>query len=229
MNNTLNNGLRLLETLAGQGRPATLASLAQELDLPRSHVHRLLQSWKAVGYVQQVEGKRYAIDLGPLVLSNSLLASHPIRLAALPILQEASNRTGDDWILCASHGDRIITLAGAYVGRPLHAGVIPGHRMDPTRTATGRCRLAFDPTFEELHPRALDLQELEEIRDRGFAKKIPGDILGFAAPLGEGVPAYFIGTSGSRESMEARGERSIVADLLQQRHRLNHVIQGDVP
>ena len=64
MNNTLINGLRLLELLARADAPMGITELAQSLSLVKSNVHRLLQALIDLGYVRQLsEDKRYCASI----------------------------------------------------------------------------------------------------------------------------------------------------------------------
>ncbi|MEP5718578.1 MAG: helix-turn-helix domain-containing protein, partial [Alphaproteobacteria bacterium] len=52
MNNTLVNGMALLEVLAHSDRALGVSELAARVDLGKSNAHRLLQTLTELGYVR---------------------------------------------------------------------------------------------------------------------------------------------------------------------------------
>ena len=117
MNNTLANGLTLLAFLSGTAEAYSVTELAQHLDLPKSHVHRLLQTLVGMGYCLQDEDRRYRIGLEPLVISKALLAHHPLRQVARVHLHRVAEATGLDTLIAIPHrASTALVLGVAYPG-----------------------------------------------------------------------------------------------------------------
>ena len=74
MNNTLHNGLKILEFLATNAEAISIKEIAEHFQLPNSHVCRLLKSLTELGYAEQIPGSRkYRISLKILNLANARL------------------------------------------------------------------------------------------------------------------------------------------------------------
>jgi IclR family transcriptional regulator, KDG regulon repressor len=239
MNSTLTEGLRILELLASSAQPHALGELAQRLDLPKSRVHRLLQTWRDAGYVEQDEDRRYRIGLAPLALSHAWLARNPLRQAALPILHEGSQATGLDWVLVLRHRDAVLVAAGIYPdGRRLDAASSLGARLSLHASASGKCLLAWLDDAERarllaahppqpITPRTLTTREALDadaalVRRRGWAwnDSENGEGVGsLAVALDASAPTAFLGLSGPRAVVAARVE-DLSRQLLSLRDRL---------
>lgn len=240
MNNTLSNGVRLLEHLAATAQAHGLGEVAQALDLPKSHVHRLLRSWCELGYVEQAPDRRYRIGLGPLVLSQALLAHHHLRAAALPVLHEGCQTTGLDWVLAQRHRDQVLIVAALYPdGRRLDPASSIGSRLSLHASASGKCLLTWldpeerrhllnDHPLEQLTARTLtSLDALERdaaaARARGWAwndGESSDGVASLAVPIpGATAPTFFLGLAGPRGVVAARVD-DLAKHLMAQRDRL---------
>lgn len=139
MNNTLANGLQLLATLATTAEAHSVTELAQRLELPKSHVHRLLQTLVESGYAIQDADRRYRIGMEPLAISKALLANHPLRQLARPHLHRLAEATGMDAIVSIPHRNGgALVLAGVYPnGEQRDLATAIGNRLGFPGTATG--------------------------------------------------------------------------------------------
>lgn len=96
MNNTLRNGMNLLELLAGTVEPHSLTDLAKEMKLPKSHIFRLLKTFREMGYVEQDKERRYFISLKMLMLGNVCLRRMTIRIRLRPFLYKLAGELNRD-------------------------------------------------------------------------------------------------------------------------------------
>ncbi len=164
MNSTLHNGLRVLMQLAESPASHGVSELAEALDLPKSHAHRLLQTLVENRYVEQDASRRYRIGIGALRLGHALLRDVPIRRVALPTLQKLARSTGWAASLAMPFGDEAICVAYASPD----GGVRPvaetlGAVLVPHASASGKLLLAWRPEAER-----------EEVLGRlGFASRGP--------------------------------------------------------
>lgn len=92
MNNTLAQGLDLLELLSESAEPHTVTSLARHFGLAKSQVCRVLKTLVASGYVEQDARRRYRISVKVLTLGNATLRRLVVRERARPYMR----RLGED-------------------------------------------------------------------------------------------------------------------------------------
>lgn len=143
MNSTLANGLSLLMVLAGRPRAHSVSELARELDLPKSHVHRLLQTLVENQYVEKDAQRQYAIGIGALRLGHALLKDIPIRQRALPHMRTMAQETGFSLTLALPLGMQAITVAHvSHDGEIRSTDETLGTVLDPVTSACGKLFLA---------------------------------------------------------------------------------------
>lgn len=172
MNNTLANGLTLLAHLSRTAEPHSLTAIAEALRLPKSHVHRLLQTLVETGYAAQDADRRYRIGLRPLEISSALLSHHPLRRLALPLLHDAAAATGLDAILAVpADGVGLIVAAVSPGGRQRDPAAALGHRLGCPDTATGKLLACLIDGFADTS--AVPERERAAIRRTGTAIRDP--------------------------------------------------------
>ena len=139
MNNTLANGMRVLDALARRVGASSVTCLAQDLGLPKSHVHRLLQTLVDGGYAVQDPDRRYRVGLGVLRTANSVLETLPVRQFILPPLRDLADERGLDTGLVGWFGQRIIIIAADYShGRRKDLNTNVGRELPLHATAAGK-------------------------------------------------------------------------------------------
>lgn len=173
MNNTLANGLTLLAHLASTAEAFSVTELAQHLDLPKSHVHRLLQTLVDQGYALQDDDRRYRVGLEPLVISSALLHHHPLRNIARPHLHALATDSGMNAIIAIPYRNSSgLVIAVSYpAGVPSDPAAAIGGRLFFPTTATGNLFAATVPGFANTS--AMDPQVLAAIRQHDYALKSP--------------------------------------------------------
>ncbi len=216
-NRTLVNGLRLLEFMAGSDRPYSVAELAREFSLPKSHVHRLLQTLVALGYVRRPRDSRlYAVDVQVFALAAALADHHPLRVAAGPTLRWLAGH-GQAATLCVWHRDRPMSLAhDTRDGVPL-PGFSLGRFFHVHASATGKlfaALLRVDPVaLERITPNTITtrrgwLAEARRIRRDDLAvNRCENNVTAwsFAVPIrsAQGELLAAVGLRVAREAAEA--------------------------
>lgn len=225
MDKTVAKGMAVLELLARADGPVRLAAIAQQLDLQKSNVHRLLNTLLALGFVaQEAETGRYMPTLKLWELGVGVLQSHPARRAAAPYMQELHRATSETVSLTVLDGDEVLYLDKLLSPRPLRFSTRPGSRAPAAMTPSGKAMLADAPDARAVlertkarwsRARDLDvdaaLAELEQIRRQGYAVSegdgSPG-VLGIAAAIPGDGPKAAITVSGpaNRISEKKRGE-----------------------
>jgi IclR family acetate operon transcriptional repressor len=140
----------LLEALAASGGEAALASLASQTDLAVPTAHRLLGTLHHLGYVRQLEDRRYALGAGLIGLGRQAVPQ--VAEAAIPLLtglEEAFHETAN---LAVLDGD-LVLYAGQVASRQrMRMFTEVGRRVLPHSTGVGKAMLS---TMPESHVRAL--------------------------------------------------------------------------
>jgi DNA-binding IclR family transcriptional regulator len=117
--------LRMLETLASQPEGLPLSGIADELEVPRSAAHRLLNELVRCGYVRQVRAQGdYALTTKLPAIGLAFLGAAGIVDVAQPIIDRLAETSGELVRLAIVDGDRLTFVAKAQ-------GARYGLRYDP--------------------------------------------------------------------------------------------------
>ncbi|OGV55291.1 MAG: hypothetical protein A2X45_15465 [Lentisphaerae bacterium GWF2_50_93] len=103
MNNTLQNGMSIMEFLSGSTEAHSVKELSDRMKLPKSHICRLLKTLKDIGYVEQNDDRKYFISLKILCLSNGCLRRMGTRTRVRPFLYKLANELGREIYLQIPH------------------------------------------------------------------------------------------------------------------------------
>jgi len=178
---TLDRGIRVLETLAEVARPMAVGEVALALGMHRSIVYRILRTLEDHRLVMRLGNGSYDLGLGLPVLARGV--SRTLHAAATPDLAELANDTAMTAFLAVADRDECVTLL-TVEPRHSHAHVAyrPGGRHPIDRGAPGIALLAGGP------PSAAERPEVTQARREGFARShsevIPGMSSVAAAVLG---------------------------------------------
>ena len=176
---------QLIEQLASHPAGASLQRLAQETDLAKSTVHRLLASLVGLGYAAQEPGTgRYRLTLKMFELSSGIVNSMEIMDVAKAHLERLSQRTGEAVHLVLRDGWDIIYIYKTESG-PMRMASRVGLRSPLYCTGVGKAILACLPPQEadeiwrhstprKLTEKTITTQEelnrqLEQVRSQGYA------------------------------------------------------------
>ncbi len=146
MNNTLFNGLKVLEWLAETGAHHAIKDVAAALELPNSHVHRLLQTLKEAGYVTQDKKRRYGVSLQVLMLSQACLKRLRLRDQLRPYLRQLAEKTnGSGFLSVPVHGRPLVVDVFHSMHTERDAMLSIGELMPLHSSASGRVCAVFQP------------------------------------------------------------------------------------
>jgi DNA-binding IclR family transcriptional regulator len=221
---SVDRAARILKALASGPRRLGVSELADRLELTRPTVHGLLQTLQAHGFVEQDrDSEKYQLGAGLLQLGNSYLDLNELRGRSLVHAERLATRTGNAVRVGVMHGATVVIVH--HVFRPDSAFQVleVGAELPVHASALGKAMLAFAPpefvgdvtaeltklTSRTLGARALR-EELEAIRERGFARERDEAVLGessIAAPIFDnaGVAVGAIGVVGDTELILPRG------------------------
>lgn len=108
---SINRSLQILEALANHNRGLTIAELVEELDLNKSTIHRILQTFVAWGYIVKDEKtKRYRLGMKVIDLSYQYLGGLELKTEALPFMEILQQQTGQFAHLALLVGDEVVYL-----------------------------------------------------------------------------------------------------------------------
>lgn len=136
--------LDIFELLRDAGRPLTLTTISQELDIPKSSLHALMLTLTDRRYLEKDKvSQRYR--LGPALIT---LAGHTQEVADLidvaeTDLDDLSQESGESISLAVLEGQEVVFVhkkASSHVVRVVHP---VGTRLPAHATALGKCLLAF--------------------------------------------------------------------------------------
>jgi IclR family acetate operon transcriptional repressor len=177
--------LSLLEAIAAQGEPVTLAELTETLGLAKATTHRLANQLVDLRYLERTpDAKRYAVGPRLAGLATGALrgaVSWGPRRAILRELVETLNETCNITVL---DGGELVYLDRVESAWPLQVRLHVGSRVPLHCTASGKLFLAFGPEkvvqglfraggLKRHTPRTLVepdalLKALKDVRTRGF-------------------------------------------------------------
>lgn len=227
-NHTLTNGLRVLERVARTHRDFSIAELATELALPRSHVHRLLRTLVEAGYLaQDADTRKYRSDYHVLALAGPFAENLPLRVRGGPVLRKLSNDGRCASYLAVLHqGAPLVVMSDLYRGKPAAHTLGLGSRLNRHASAFGKLfvalkRLPIEASeLKRLTPATITTlrelrAELETIRARGYSvnrRENNAELYSFAAPV-RGATDELLGAIGAAvpvKQVETRGEEHFI-------------------
>ena len=245
---TVVKALRVLETLAASDRPRSVAELADELELSKSNVYRLLDTLHEADYVSRVNGRStFELSLKMWHLGAKVTARLDIKAEALPYLSELRDKTQETARLTVLHGHHGVCIEQVETEHPMRVQTPIGGALLLYCSATGKAMLAYQPeplidevgaslhAFTPLTIRTREalLAELAQIRKDGFAinrgERVSG-VCGVAAPVfnSRGTVAASIGISGPVARLNHRTLRNFGPLLRDVARRLSHDLGAHV-
>lgn len=141
----LGKGLHVLQALASGDGPMRLSRLAEQLDMQKSSVHRVLRVLIDAGFVaQDTDSGLYAPTLKVWELGTAVVSALPIKQAATSVLQELHRTTSETVSLTILDGDDVLYLDKIVAPRPVGFTTRVGSRIPAPLTASGRAMLAYE-------------------------------------------------------------------------------------
>jgi len=232
--------LAILELLSQQGQGMELAAVAEQLNLPKSAAHRLLNDLLKAGYVRQTrELGEYMLTTKIISMGLTYLSKSGVVDVAQPLIDRLAEQTGELVRLAVIDGDRLTWVARAQ-------GARQGLRYDPDMGSIARLScsssgwawlstlsedaalsliaqqgLGLPQDFGPNAPSTLQavLQALHDTRDNGFALTqetyTPG-LNAMAAPVGLSgqLPMGTISIAGPAARLTRERMLSFAPDLL---------------
>ncbi|MBX3568054.1 MAG: IclR family transcriptional regulator [Rhizobiaceae bacterium] len=232
MDKTLLKGLAMIEALANSRNPRGVSDLAEEMDLTKSNVHRVLKTLESAGYVAQLPATgRYKLSLKLWELGSKLISRLELKREALDVMERLSDSSRETVHLSILDGAEVIYIDKIDSPEPIRAYSTIGGRAPAYAVATGKALLAFrqpDPVGQlEIVPftpntvrNAKELStELGRIRAQGYAINTGewrDGVSGVAAPIygPDGVVEAAIGISGPTIRFKPKRVKLLVEEVV---------------
>ena len=200
---TLERAIALLERVARAGRPVSLAVLTEELDLPKTTVHRVLQQMEERGLVRRDMGRdRYVVGARLSRLAFDALKASFFATPGHAILEELVNELGETCNIGVLEGRSVVYIDRVECNWPLRLQEQSVTHRPAHCTAIGKLLLAYRPArarqafsqrgplqrFTETtitEPEALEA-EFKRIRAQGHAindQEYQLGLIGIAVPV----------------------------------------------
>lgn len=140
---TLVNGIKILRVVAAG--PCRLNDIVEATGLSRSTAHRLVQTWKATGFLRDETDGRLA--LGPSLMELGFRAEESISLQSIarPILLDLVQEVGDTIHLAVEENNTALYLDKIHGTRNVEIRSWPGCHMPLTYTGIGKALLLYAP------------------------------------------------------------------------------------
>ncbi len=183
---SLERGLRVIETIAAFGGSASASVIARKTGLPRSTAHHLLRSLITFGYlVQDGEAQPYKLAPRLFQLTGPAWTQQQLAEISIPFLDELSRRTGEGTSLAILRAGVVSVVAKRDSEGPVRVVQEVGTIRPIYCTAVGKLLAAWLPEqeldgiigrtgFERMTANTItDIsalkQELARVRANGFA------------------------------------------------------------
>jgi DNA-binding IclR family transcriptional regulator len=194
---TVGKALGVLTLLGEYPRGATAGQIAEAAGYPFSTAYRLLNTLVDAGFATyDPQEKRYGLGLRIYQLGQKVAHQRGFEGAAVPVLQQLTDLTGESSILAVLDGDRFLTVHKVD-GPQFRITTDPGDRGPLHTSSLGKALLAFaDPATREHLLETVDLtprtehsvtdrdelrHQIEQVHRQGWAGQSEENDIGMAA------------------------------------------------
>jgi IclR family pca regulon transcriptional regulator len=167
---SLDRGLRVLQSFGVDRRPMTLSDIAKATSLPRATARRILMTLQKSGFVSGDE-RLFSLTPRVLLLASAYLASNQINTVMQPLMDEVSTKAKEFCSLALLDGDEVVFVARASPTRVFSSGIEIGHRLPAFCTSVGRVllgRLSNDELAATIDAMPIKPQTPETIVDKSL-------------------------------------------------------------
>ena len=143
---TLDRGLRVIQSFGIDRRPMTLSDLSKSVNLPRATVRRILMTLVRSGFVVGDE-RLFSLTPRVLLLASAYLTSNQINTVMQPLMDEVASKAKEVCSLAILDGEEVVFIARSSPARVFSTGLDIGYRLPAFCTSVGRVllgRLAND-------------------------------------------------------------------------------------
>lgn len=224
------NVLDLLEYFAREQKPASLAELSAQFGWPRSSTFNLIQTLVERGFLYEPKPRGGFYPTGRwLALAQEVSSAEPLPKAALALLRDLAESTGETVWIAAPSGQHVIMLSVIQSAQAVRYTAEPGKRVPIHGTASGQAimsQMSASQTnsilrkavFERFGPGTpMSVEEVEEritisLRRGSFqsASAFSRDLGGISVPLVLGGRIFALTVAGPLFRIQDRMEETAV-------------------
>ena len=194
--------LALLDRLAAQREPMSLAQLTAELALPKSSVHGLCNTLMSFGYLRRQPDGAFLIGPRVMSLAEAFVSGTDVAQEFSALWADAGAAPEETVVLSVLNGTDALYVAVRNSARPLGLAFNVGMRLPAYLSGSGKAMLAYQTPdavrkifADGLHthltrkgPRELEslLKELAQTRKRGYSvddETVREGVYSFGAPV----------------------------------------------
>src|SRR6202000_2386874 len=138
---SLDRGLRVLQSFAIDRRPMTLSDLAKVTNLPRATTRRILMTLQKAGFVAG-DDRLFSLTPRVLTLASAYLTSNQINTVMQPLMDDVSAKAKEVCSLAILDSDEAVFIARSSPARVFSTGLDVGYRLPLFCTSVGRVLLS---------------------------------------------------------------------------------------
>jgi IclR family pca regulon transcriptional regulator len=138
---TLDRGLRVIQSFGIDRRPMTLSDLSKSTNLPRATVRRILMTLVKSGFVSG-DDRLFSLTPRVLLLASAYLRSNQISTVMQPLMDEVAGKAREVCSLAILDGDEVVFIARSSPARVFSTGLDIGYRLPAFCTSVGRVLLS---------------------------------------------------------------------------------------
>lgn len=232
----------ILGAFGRRNTPLGIAEISGAVGIGRSKVHRLLDTLRFLGFVEQDQvSRKYRLGLRTFELAAAAASRFDLGPAARQALQELVWATGETVNVGVLHGYEVVYVDSVRGFGPLRLEVELGTRAPATATALGKAILAFEPAerVDQVLARPLPAvtrnsitdptrlrEELSRTRETGYSLDDEESFLGIrciAVPLLDysGAPIAAVAISGPASRLPMSRLLDLVGPLRETAERIS--------
>lgn len=208
--------MSILELFSDKRPSLSISEVAELTGLNRATCYRFCQTFRQLGYLEELADRRFRPGLKTISLAHSALSSRELPELALPYLERLRADINETVNMGLLDDTEVVYVARVLSDHLISLRMYVGSRLPAYASSLGRAMLAFLPEDEatdiidrsELSPitshtisdRKRLLAELKKIRKQGYAfnnQEIANGLRGVAAPVltDDGRPVAAINVS----------------------------------
>lgn len=218
----------ILDCFSLNERELSVSEIARRTGMPKSTTHRIIDSLRAVGFLDQnASRERYRLGLRLFEYGSTVLGSMELNRVANPFIEALTKRVGENVHLCVFNGSHMLLVKRAAKVISKQNTLTLMEESACYSTGVGKATLAFQPeaTVRKIIEAGLVAftpftitdgerlrDELAEIRSRGFAiddREHDADVRCVAAPIRNANGRVFAAVSISGPSSRMTDEKLV--------------------
>lgn len=145
MINSVLKAIRVMELFTPENPRITLSDISQQLGIPKSTAHNLLNTLVSEGYIEKTDNNQYALGTAVIALTQKVRVNVEVRDRAAPLLRELADLCDESVYLTIRDGDYALYIYAIESSQRLLARTAIGDRANLHCTSVGKAILAYLP------------------------------------------------------------------------------------